>query len=156
MKNEIILDDKLYMTKALALAGKAAGLLEVPVGAIIVDKDGSIISRGYNRRESARRSTGHAEIFAIEKACKKLGGWRLEGCKIYITLEPCPMCAGAIINSRIKEVIIGARDPKGGAFGGRLNLNDYGFNHKPELRFGVMERECSDLLKDFFKKLRKR
>lgn len=148
MKNE-------YMKQALKEAKKAYKILEVPVGAVIV-KDGEIIARAYNQKETKYDTTKHAEILAIQKASKKLGAWRLLDCEMYVTLEPCPMCAGAIINSRIKKLYIGAMDYKTGAVGSKLNLlEDYTFNHKVEVETGVMQEECENILKDFFKDLRK-
>ena len=118
-------------------------------------KDDKIIARGYNKRETLQQSIAHAEIMAIQKACKKLGTWRLEDCVLYVTLEPCPMCAGAIIQSRIKEVVYGATDPKGGCVGTCTNLFEVSeFNHHPIYRRGILESDCSDLLKHFFKKKR--
>ena len=145
--------DQFFMQKALLQAMRAKDMLEVPVGAVLV-KDDKIISRGFNRRETLQDATGHAEIIAIKKACNKLGSWRLSDCTLYVTLEPCPMCAGAIINARIPRVVVGTEDPKGGAFGGRINLNSYGFNHMPTVEFGLMQQQCSQLLKDFFIELR--
>ena len=148
-----IKNDEKFMRRALTLAGEAARLGEVPVGAVIVS-NGEIISEGFNRRETAKNALAHAELLAIDTACARLGGWRLQKCELYVTLEPCPMCAGAIINSRIKRVIIGARDNKAGALGSLVNLNRYPFNHHPELCFGVLEAESSALLREFFKRLR--
>ena len=142
-----------YMKKAIALAMESEKDGEVPVGAVIV-KDGIIIAEGRNRRETEKNALCHAEIEAINNACKKLGGWRLFGCDLYVTLEPCPMCAGAIINSRIKTVYFGAYDNKAGSFGSVADFNRIPYNHKPEIIAGVMEEECSKLLSDFFKKLR--
>lgn len=143
-----------FMKAAIGRAKTAAKYGEIPVGAVIVHK-GKIISGGRNRRETAKCALCHAEISAIEAACKKLGGWRLFECDMYVTLEPCPMCAGAIINSRIKNLYIGALDPKAGSFGSVINFNDLPYNHKPELHFDVCRDECSSLLTDFFKQLRK-
>ncbi len=143
-----------FMTESLLLAKKAADEGEVPVGAVIV-KDGKIISRGKNQRENCKRATSHAEIEAIEEACKKLGDWRLCGCTIYVTLEPCPMCAGAIINSRIERVVYGAKDEKAGSVGSLINLFAVGYNHTPIVTVGVMEKECGDILSNFFKNKRK-
>ena len=144
-----------YMNEALKEAQKAYDKLEVPVGAIIV-KDGKIIARAYNKKEEKKDTTMHAEIIAIKKASKKIGAWRLNDCEMYVTLEPCTMCAGAIINSRIKKIYIGASDEKTGAVGSVLNLfDDYKFNHKPEYEKGILEQECSEILKRFFKDLRK-
>lgn len=144
-----------FMKEALKEAEKAYKKLEVPVGAIIV-KDGKIIARAYNQKESKTDTTKHAEILAIQKASKKLNSWRLIDCEMYVTLEPCTMCAGAIINSRIKKVYIGAMDEKTGAVGSVLNLfEDYKFNHKPEVEKGILKEDCESLLKQFFKELRK-
>lgn len=144
-----------YMKEAIKEAKKAYDKLEVPVGCVIV-KDGKIISRAHNLKETKKDTTNHAEIRAIQKASKKLNSWRLINCEMYITLEPCPMCAGAIINSRIKKIYIGALDEKTGAVGSKLNLlEDYKFNHNVEIKKGVMKKECEDILKKFFKELRK-
>ena len=143
------------MKEALKEAEKAYKKLEGPVGAIIV-KDGKIIARAYNQKESKTDTTKHAEILAIQKASKKLKSWRLIDCEMYVTLEPCTMCAGAIIHSRIKKVYIGAMDEKTGAVGSVLNLfEDYKFNHKPEVEKGILKEDCESLLKQFFKELRK-
>ncbi|MCL2771812.1 MAG: tRNA adenosine(34) deaminase TadA [Oscillospiraceae bacterium] len=147
-------DDYFYMKKALEHAETAKNIDEVPVGCVIV-KDGKIIASGYNRRESDQNALAHAEIAAIKTACDKTGFWRLDGCDLYVTLEPCVMCAGAIINSRIRRVIFGASDKKAGAFGGVINLNDYPFNHKPEIISGICENETGALLSEFFSYLRK-
>ena len=144
-----------FMKQALKEAKKAYEKLEVPVGAVIV-KDGKIIARAHNLKETKTDTTKHAEILAIQKASKKLESWRLLDCEMYITLEPCSMCAGAIINSRINKIYIGALDEKTGAAGSVLNLfEDYKFNHKVEVEKGVMQEECENILKDFFKMLRK-
>lgn len=144
-----------FMKEALKEAEKAYKKLEVPVGAIIV-KDEKIIARAYNQKESKTDTTKHAEILAIQKASKKLKSWRLIDCEMYVTLEPCTMCAGAIIHSRIKKVYIGAMDEKTGAVGSVLNLfEDYKFNHKPEVEKGILKEDCESLLKQFFKELRK-
>ena len=144
-----------FMKQALKEAEKAYKKLEVPVGAVIV-KDGKIIARGYNQKETKKDTTKHAEIIAIQKASKKLGSWRLIDCEMYVTLEPCSMCAGAIINTRLKKIYIGTRDEKTGAVGSVLNLlEDYKFNHKVEIERGIMQKECEKILKDFFKELRK-
>lgn len=142
-----------YMKAALKLAQKAADEGEVPVGAVIVH-DGKIVGRGRNRRETKKNALYHAEIEAIDKACKKLGGWRLHQCDLYVTLEPCPMCAGAIINARIKNLYYGAKDEKAGSCGTMVNLFDFAYNHKPSVSAGLMEEECSNILKSFFKALR--
>lgn len=145
-----------FMKEALKEAKKAYDILEVPVGAIIV-KDGKIISRAHNLKETKNDTTKHAEILAIQKASKKLNSWRLLDCEMYITLEPCSMCAGAIINSRIKKIYIGALDEKTGAAGSVLNLfEDYIFNHKVEVQKDILKPECEKILKDFFKILRQR
>lgn len=145
--------DETFMRRALELAKKAAELGEVPVGAVVV-MDGTVISEAYNRRETDKNATAHAELLAIDEACRHLGGWRLHKCELYVTLEPCPMCGGAIVNSRIKRVVIGARDSKAGAFGSLINLNFYPLNHKPDIVFGVCEKEASEQLSCFFKNLR--
>lgn len=144
-----------YMKAALRLAQKAADEGEVPVGAVVVC-DGKIVGRGRNRRETRKDALHHAEIEAIGKACKKLGGWRLHRCDIYVTLEPCPMCAGAIINSRIKMVYFGAPDAKAGSCGTLVNLFELPYNHKPEVVSGLMEEECAGILKSFFRELRRK
>ncbi len=144
-----------FMKAALKLAQKAADEGEVPVGAVVVC-DGVIVGRGRNRRETKKNALAHAEIEAIAKACKKLGGWRLHRCDLYVTLEPCPMCTGAIINARIKTLYYGAPDAKAGSCGGIINLFDLPYNHKPELVTGVMEQECIQILQDFFRDLRAR
>ena len=141
------------MKRAIELAQISASEGEVPVGAVVV-KENRIIGEGRNRRELGKNALYHAEAEAIDQACKALGGWRLWQCEMYVTLEPCPMCAGAIINSRIKKVTFGAYDKKAGSFGSVVNFNDLPYNHKPEIVGGVCEEACSALLKDFFKKLR--
>lgn len=147
--------DNKFMKEALKEAQKAYDKLEVPVGCVIV-KDGKIIARAHNQKETKIDTTKHAEILAIQKASKKLESWRLLDCEMYVTLEPCPMCAGAIINSRIKKVYIGTKDEKTGACGSKLNLlEDYTFNHKVEIETGIMKNECEEILKKFFKELRK-
>ena len=144
-----------FMKEALKEAKKAYEKLEVPVGAVIV-KDGKIIARGHNLKETKKDTTRHAEMIAIEKASKKLGAWRLLDCEMYVTLEPCSMCAGAMINSRIKKLYIGALDEKTGAVGSVLNLlEDYKFNHNIEVEKGILKKDCEKILKDFFKDLRK-
>ena len=144
-----------FMKEALKEAKKAYEKLEVPVGAVIV-KDGKIIARGHNLKETKKDTTRHAEIIAIEKASKKLGAWRLLDCEMYVTLEPCSMCAGAMVNSRIKKLYIGALDEKTGAVGSVLNLlEDYKFNHNIEVEKGILKEDCEKILKDFFKDLRK-
>ena len=145
--------DRDYMAQALSLAAEAAAEGEVPVGAVIV-RNGEMIASGRNRRETGKNALYHAELEAIDAACKKLGGWRLPGCTLYVTLEPCPMCAGAIINARIDRVVFGASDPKAGSVGSVTDLFTFPYNWKPEVRAGCMEDECAALLKEFFKKLR--
>lgn len=142
-----------FMEAALELAKQSALEGEVPVGAVIV-KDGVIVGTGRNRRELGKNALYHAEIEAIDNACKALGGWRLWQCDMYVTLEPCPMCAGAIINSRIKNLYFGALDLKAGSFGSVANFNELPYNHKPEITSGVMAEECKAILTDFFKELR--
>ena len=143
-----------FMKRAVELAKLSALEGEVPVGAVIV-RDGEIVGEGRNRREYGKNALYHAEIEAIDSACKKLGGWRLWQCELYVTLEPCPMCAGAIINSRIKRVYFGAFDKKAGSFGSVADFNNIPYNHKPEIVSGVMADECSNLLTEFFKNLRR-
>jgi tRNA(adenine34) deaminase len=147
--------DEEYMREALSLAEKAFELGEVPVGAVAVC-DGKIVGRGMNLRETDKNALRHAEIMAIDEACKNLGGWRLWKCDLYVTLEPCPMCAGAIINSRVKRVIYGASDPKAGSCGSLTNLFEMPYNHKPEVVSGVLEEECSEILSRFFARLREK
>jgi len=146
--------EETWMKEALKEARKAYEKEEVPVGAIIV-KEGKIIARAHNLKESKHDTTYHAELLAIQKASKKLNSWRLIDCEMYVTLEPCSMCAGALINSRIKKVYIGTKDEKTGACGSVLNLfEDYKFNHKVEYEFDIMQKECEKILKNFFKELR--
>ena len=147
--------DKDFMCEALALARQAAQEGEVPVGAVVV-KDGNVIAMGRNRREGAHNALAHAEIEALNGACAALGGWRLSGCTLYVTLEPCPMCAGAIINARVDRVVYGADDPKAGSCGSMTNLFALPYNHSPQLERGVLEEECAAVLKEFFKNLRKK
>ncbi len=143
-----------YMREAIRQARKAEALREVPIGCIIVF-DGKIIGRGYNRRTVDKNVLAHAELTAIRKACKKIGDWRLEGCTMYVTLEPCPMCAGAIVQARIPRVVIGCMNPKAGCAGSVLDLfHEPGFNHQVEMETGLLGEECSQLLKKFFKELR--
>lgn len=147
--------DRIYMKKALELARIAAEQGEVPVGAVVVKKSsGEIIGRGFNRREYGRSPLTHAEIIAIDEASRRLGGWRLIDCELFVTLEPCPMCAGAMINSRIERVVFGAFDPKAGSCGSVVNLFELPYNHKPELKGGVLEAECAGILSEFFRELR--
>lgn len=142
-----------FMKRALKEAKKAYKKGEVPVGCVIV-KDDKVIGKGHNVREKSHRSIGHAEIIAIEQANKKIKDWRLDNCTIYVTIEPCPMCAGAIIQSRIKEVVYGAKELKNGSHTSVINLFEQGYNHKVTVSPGIMERECSQIVSDFFKKLR--
>lgn len=144
-----------YMKAALRLARRAAAEGEVPVGCVIVC-DGKIVGRGRNRRETKKNALHHAEIEAIGKACKKLGGWRLHQCDLYVTLEPCPMCAGAIINARIKTLYYGAADAKAGSCGTLVNLFEMGYNHKPIVISGLLSEECAETLKQFFRELRRK
>ncbi|QFT87091.1 tRNA-specific adenosine deaminase [Bacillus sp. THAF10] len=150
------MQDEFFMKEAIKEAKKAEELLEVPIGAVLV-LDGEVIARGHNLRETTQRSITHAEILVIDEACKRLNSWRLEEATLYVTLEPCPMCAGAIIQSRVKEVVYGAKDPKAGCAGTLMNLlQDERFNHRTEIRSGILEEECGELLSDFFRKLRQR
>ena len=143
-----------FMKSALKEAEKSYDKEEIPVGAVIV-KDGKIIARGHNLKETKNDTTNHAEIIAIRKASKKLKSWRLTGCTMYVTLEPCTMCAGALIQARLDNVVIGTMDEKTGACGSVLNvLEEYKFNHKVEIEKGVMEKECKEILQKFFKELR--
>ena len=144
------------MELALSLAREAGEHGEVPVGCVIADSSGRVVGRGRNRRETDRSALAHAEIEAIAEACREAGNWRLDGCSIYVTLEPCPMCAGAILNARISRLFFGARDPVTGSCGSVINLfmENYGFS--PEIRGGVLEDECSEILTDFFRELRER
>lgn len=146
--------DTEFMNIAIEQAKLAAAELEVPVGAVIVRND-EVVSVGRNRRETGKNALAHAEIEAIDLACKKLGGWRLWECEMYVTLEPCPMCTGAIINSRIRRLIYGASDYKAGSCGSVVNLFDLPYNHKPGVVSGFMAEECSALLSDFFAELRR-
>ena len=146
--------DEKFMTQALKEAEKSANFDEVPVGAVIV-KDGKIIARGHNLRETKKDPTAHAEIIAIRKACKKLNSWRLEGCTIYVTIEPCSMCAGTLLWSRIQKIVYGAKDPKGGALSSSYNLFEVkNINHHPEIVGGVLEEKCSSLMTSFFRSKR--
>ena len=145
-----------YMREAVRQAKKAAALNEVPIGCVIVH-EGKIIARGYNRRNTDKSPLAHAEITAIRKASRKLGDWRLEECTLYVTLEPCQMCAGAIVQSRIPRVVIGCMNPKAGCAGSVLNLLQVErFNHQAEIETGVLEEECSGMMKQFFRELRER
>lgn len=148
------LQDEFYMALALKEAAKAALIEEVPVGAVIV-KNGRVIAKAHNLREKRGDATAHAELLAIQKACKRLGGWRLEDAELFVTLEPCPMCAGAILQARVKRLIFGASDPKAGAVGSLLNLlQDSRFNHQVEVKGGVCANESSRMLKEFFARKR--
>ena len=146
--------DEEYMTVCIELAKKAAEKGECPVGAVVVNKDREILGRGYNMRETLHSPTAHAEILAIEQDAKALGSWRLTDCTLYVTLEPCPMCAGAIINSRLKRLVYGAFDEKGGACASLMEIFDYPFNHRPMVRSRILMDDCAKLLTDFFKGLR--
>ena len=147
------MNDSFFMNEALKLAREAADEGEVPVGAVVVLGD-EIVGRGRNRREKGKNALAHAELEAIDEACERLGGWRLWQCDMYVTLEPCPMCTGAIINSRIKRLVYGASDYKAGSCGSVVNLFDLPYNHKPEMVSGFMQEECAEILTEFFKQLR--
>ena len=147
------MDAEYYMREALAEARAADAEGEVPVGAVIV-RNGEIVGRGRNGREGLKNALAHAEVVAIGEACERLGGWRLWDCDLYVTLEPCPMCAGAIVTARIRNVYFGAWDPKAGCFGSVIDFNELPFNHKPEIISGVLEEECSTILTEHFKRLR--
>lgn len=143
------------MKEAIQLAKQAESVDEVPIGCVIV-KDNTIIGKGYNQRETLQQSYAHAEMIAIQEACENIGSWRLEACELYVTLEPCPMCAGAIIQSRIPHVIYGASDPKGGCVGSCTNLFELeGTNHHPQYTQGICKEECASLLTEYFKKKRR-
>ena len=146
--------DEIFMEEAINLALEAAERDEVPVGAVCV-RDGKIISMASNTREESKCATHHAEILAIEAACRALGGWRLPGVTLYVTMEPCVMCGGAIINSRIERVVYGAKDHRFGAFGSALDINEAGLNHKPEVVGGVLGDRCAEILSSYFKNKRK-
>ena len=148
------MDDRAWMRLALEEAKAAAALGEVPVGALVV-RSGELIAKAHNRRETGKSALAHAECLAIDEACKTLGGWRLHECELYVTLEPCPMCAGAIINSRLLRVVYGARDPKAGCCGSVTDLFALPFNHRPEAVGGVLEEECAGALRAFFQAKRK-
>ena len=149
-------EDMRYMKEAIRQAKKAAALGDVPIGCVIVYQD-KIIGRGYNRRMADKTVLAHAEILAMKKACKKMGDWRLEDCTLYVTLEPCPMCAGAIVQARIPRVVIGSMNAKAGCAGSVLNiLQERGFNHQVKVETGILGEECSCLMTDFFKELRRR
>jgi len=142
-----------YMEAALDEARKAMAIGDVPIGAVIV-KDGKIIAAAHNTRENGGGATAHAELLAINEACKRVGSWRLSGCELYVTLEPCPMCAGAVVNSRLDRVIFGVRDPRAGAFGSLLDMNSYPLGHKTEVEWGICEDESLELIREFFRKKR--
>ena len=148
-------DDERFMREALRAAGEAYDIGEVPIGAVVV-KDGEIVGIGFNRRETGKNALYHAEMTAIDEACKKLGDWRLWQCELYVTLEPCPMCAGAIINSRIRRVVYGCADLKAGSVRSVIDMFSLPFNHRPEVTGGVLEEECSELLSRFFRELREK
>lgn len=150
------MEQEKYMKQALAQAQKAYAIEEIPVGAVIV-KDGKIVAKAYNQKETKTNPIAHAEILVIQRASKKLERWRLDDCDLYVTLEPCSMCAGAILQARIKNLYIGTMDPKTGACGSVLNLlQDYTFNHRVNVKTGIMKNECEKILKDFFRNLRKK
>lgn len=155
MEDIVLMEDEKFMEEAIKLALTAAELDEVPVGAVVV-RDGRIIASAYNTREQSKCATHHAEILAIEAACSALGGWRLPGVTLYVTMEPCAMCAGAIINSRIERVVYGAKDFRFGAFGSALDLNSAGLNHRPEVVGGVLGERCAEILSSYFKNKRKK
>ena len=146
-------DDIYYMKQAISRAKAAAKVGEVPIGAVLV-KDGEVISTGRNMREKKKNALLHAELVAIDRGCKAVGAWRLEDCTLYVTMEPCPMCAGAIINARIKRVVFGCYDKKAGVYGSVMDLQEYPFNHYYDVEGGVMEEDCARLLSDFFASLR--
>jgi tRNA(adenine34) deaminase len=147
--------DEHYMNAALKEAHLAAAIDEVPVGAIIVDEEGKIVARAHNLREKNHSPTAHAELLAIEKAARTLGRWRLSDCTLYVTLEPCPMCAGAVVNSRLKRIVYATDDPKAGAVTSLYKiLTDERLNHQPEVEFGLLAEESAELLKEFFRKKR--
>ena len=150
-----ILNDEFYMRRALELARDAEAIDEVPVGAVAV-RDGEIIAEAYNTRESTRCATHHAEVLCIERACEALGGWRLPGVTLYVTMEPCAMCAGAIINARVERVVYGARDIRFGAFGSLIDLSSVGLNHKPEIVGDVLGDEAREILSTYFRKKREK
>ena len=156
MENEnkaLLSEDERFMRRAMELAREAESIDEVPVGAIAV-RDGEIIAEAYNTRESSKCATHHAEVLAIERACRSLGGWRLPGVTLYVTMEPCAMCAGAIINARIPRVVYGAPDLRFGAFGSLIDLSEVPLNHKPSVTGGVLGEECRDILSAYFRRKR--
>ncbi len=147
--------DEKFMQLAVEQAKKAYQIDEVPIGAVVI-KDGEVVGAGYNRRETGKNALYHAELMAIDEACRKLGGWRLWQCELYVTMEPCPMCAGAIINSRLRRIVYGCDDYKAGSVKSVVNLFELPYNHKPEYIGGVLADECSAMLSDFFRELRNR
>ena len=156
IRTSVLTEDEKYMKEAIRQARKAEALGEVPIGCVIV-YEGKIIGRGYNRRMTDHSVLAHGEILAIKKACRKMGDWRLEGCRIYVTLEPCPMCAGAIVQARIPEVVIGCMNPKAGCAGSVLDLfHQEGLNHCCQVETGILQEECSGMMKDFFRRLREK
>ena len=155
LKIEYTREDEAYIRECMALANEAEAIDEVPVGAIVV-RDGVVLARAYNTRENSKCATHHAEILAIEEACRALGGWRLPGVTLYVSMEPCAMCAGAIINARIPRVVYGARDYRFGAFGSLIDLSRVPFNHIPEVVGGVLAEECSAQLSSYFRKKREK
>lgn len=148
-----MMDDKYFMEEALRLAEECANEGEVPVGAVVV-RNGEIVGRGKNRREKEKNAVAHAEIEAISDACRTLGGWRLWDCTLYVTLEPCPMCTGAIINARLQRIVFGAFDKKAGSCSSVINLFELPYNHSPQVEAGFMQEECSAVLREFFAKVR--
>ena len=156
IRTSVLTEDGKCMKEAIRQARKAEALGEVPIGCVIV-YEGKIIGRGYNRRMTDHSALAHGEILAIKKACRKMGDWRLEGCRIYVTLEPCPMCAGAIVQARIPEVVIGCMNPKAGCAGSVLDLfHQEGLNHRCQVETGILQEECSGMMKDFFRRLREK
>lgn len=156
IRASVLTEDEKYMKEAIRQARKAEALGEVPIGCVIV-YEGKIIGRGYNRRMTDHSALAHGEILAIKKACRKMGDWRLEGCRIYVTLEPCPMCAGAIVQARIPQVIIGCMNPKAGCAGSVLDLfHQEGLNHRCQVETGILQEECSEMMKSFFRRLREK
>lgn len=149
ISHDVLAQDEMYMRQALALARRAAEMGEVPVGAVVV-RGGEVIGAAGNRRECDHRATAHAELLAIEQACEQVGSWRLSDCTLYVTLEPCPMCAGAIVNARVGRVVFGCKDARAGAMGSVLNLPTYPLNHRPLCVYGVCESECRTVLQEFF------
>lgn len=150
----MLMEHEIYMRMALEYAREAASVGEIPVGCVITDREGRVIGSGKNSREESRSALGHAELSAIDMACRALGDWRLEGCTLYVTLEPCPMCAGAIINARIPRLVFGAREENFGSCGSVIDLFSECYGHSPAVYAGVLEKDCAALLTDFFQKLR--